>query len=645
MKREKAVCNSAETAPIPQMDETAFLAIRQKFIRIYAYMNRTFSILKKDMEGKEISLLLFAAPECLLKVYTASDSFRRRLEEDGITRASRWSKDTTGDNAVTRGLDGQCHASSFGAQNRHTILQKYAIYFAPMLIKDTFYPFDTVGWCGVALLLPASEKNDAWSMLVSSIADGITMEYHASRIAAHYWNNEEMGVLDLGINYFNNKMIIYYRSRNIFDILKIPETDIMYKSAYDLFDPEPLNDELWAIVRGLKRLQNHPIRLSIRGRKRDFIISTVPYQQSNANVKGILLKITSEQRLSAHVSQKIGNTAVRTFDSIIGSSPGLLSAIEKGKRIAHTSANVMLLGESGVGKDIFAQALHNAGLRKNKPFIAVNCGALPRDLIASELFGYEGGAFTGAKHQGNMGKFELANGGTIFLDEIGELPLDLQATLLRVVEQRQFMRLGGKREIHTDVKIISATNVNLAEMIAQKRMRADLYYRLCAVHIDIPPLRARGTDIIELAEYFIQKTAAQNGRTERVRLSDDAKNLLMNLQWPGNVRELQNLMEGMVQLYPVKEILPEHILNNISSVDQHAFPVSPAPTAVWPAVNLPSAPLPGDYVKRRYFTQPEIEAALTQCHQNKSEAARFLGISRKTLYRYLRKYQLSDTET
>ena len=145
-------------------------------------------------------------------------------------------------------------------------------------------------------------------------------------------------------------------------------------------------------------------------------------------------------------------------------------------------ANVMLLGESGTGKDLFAQAIHNASGRSDKPFIAINCGAIPRELIASELFGYEGGAFTGAKRQGNIGKFELANGGTIFLDEIGEMPLDLQATLLRVVEQKQFMRLGSNRLIDVDVKIISATNVDIFSMIEEKRFRADLYYRLSTMH-------------------------------------------------------------------------------------------------------------------------------------------------------------------
>ena len=193
------------------------------------------------------------------------------------------------------------------------------------------------------------------------------------------------------------------------------------------------------------------------------------------------------------------------------------------KAVAKSESNVLILGESGVGKDIFAQAIHNASDRRDKPFLALNCAALPRDLIASELFGYEGGAFTGAKKNGNIGKFQLADTGTIFLDEIGDMPLDLQATLLRVIEQKKFMRVGSSSITNVDVRIIAATNANIQKLIDQKKFRADLYYRLSTLQFTIPPLRERGSDIILLAEYFIQAVSRRINKPNVMTLSNEAK--------------------------------------------------------------------------------------------------------------------------
>lgn len=297
----------------------------------------------------------------------------------------------------------------------------------------------------------------------------------------------------------------------------------------------------------------------------------------------------------------------------------------------------MLLGESGVGKDIIAQAIHNASDRRNRPFIAVNCASLPRDLIASELFGYEEGAFTGAKRSGNIGKFELANTGTIFLDEIGDMPLESQAMLLRVIEQKSFMRIGSNRVTNVDVKIISATNADLEELVEKKLFRLDLYYRLGVIKLHIPPLRQREDDVILLANHFIhaieKREHAPKGRS--VTLSPDAKELLRRLPWRGNVRELQNTIEGIMVLYQPAIIEAEHFRAylNLTNETLREDPVQ-APT---------DAPAFKEYVKvlPKKLTRDVLAQALAENRYNKSATAEMLGISRKSLYRKLEEFGLS----
>ncbi len=367
------------------------------------------------------------------------------------------------------------------------------------------------------------------------------------------------------------------------------------------------------------------------------LISCDIYDQPSVDAGGLTFYITTPQLESRKVAHKMGNAAVLSFSNVIGECPQVKSAIRRATLISRTDSNVMILGESGVGKDVFAQAIHNASSRRDKPFIAVNCAALPKDLIASELFGYDSGAFTGAKKNGNMGKFELANGGTIFLDEVGDLPLDLQATLLRVVEQKQLMRLGSSRLIDVDVKIISATNADIPHLIEQKLFRSDLFFRLGTLKLTLPPLRKRGRDIVLLANHFVQSISRRLGRSALQEFSLEAEELLMSLPWTGNVRELQNVIECIVQLYPETCILPEHILENINI--QLSFPsvlgVQPSGSQEASYIKRPGA------IPRRALTREDIVDALERCGNNRSEAAKYLGIARKTLYRNMERLGMS----
>jgi transcriptional regulator with PAS, ATPase and Fis domain len=297
--------------------------------------------------------------------------------------------------------------------------------------------------------------------------------------------------------------------------------------------------------------------------------------------------------------------------------------------VAQTDATVLLYGESGVGKELFARAIHQSSKRKDKPFIAINCGAIPAALFESELFGYQGGAFTGAEKKGKPGKLELAHGGTLFLDEVGELPLELQVKLLRALQERQFYRVGGTEPITVDTRVIAATNRQLEKMIAEGRFREDLYYRLNVFTLEIPPLRDRREDILELVQNFLQEYSSAYGQPIP-RLGPGVTEALLAYHWPGNVRELRNVMERLC-------ILQENGMASLEHLPLSVQNASPQP--VFTSRNDPallSRPFPP--ALREEDERQRILAALERTYGNKKAAAELLGISRGTLYNKLQKY-------
>ncbi|MFY9543548.1 MAG: sigma 54-interacting transcriptional regulator, partial [Firmicutes bacterium] len=289
---------------------------------------------------------------------------------------------------------------------------------------------------------------------------------------------------------------------------------------------------------------------------------------------------------------------------------------------AQYDSNILLTGETGTGKELFARAIHNASRRRDYPFVVVNCAAIPESLLESELFGYEPGAFTGASKSGKPGKFELANHGTLFLDEIGDMPLFLQAKLLRAIQSMEITRVGGIYPKRINARIISATNQNLEGLIRTGRFRDDLYYRLCVVPINLPPLRERPEDITVLADYFINRYAGRFGKAVS-GLTDDALELLMAYDWPGNIRELENVMEYAVNFAKGELITSKRLRDRI--------PISPErESRTSPAKDLKTAV--------RDFQKQLVKEAIAKHGGDltaKKLAAKELGISRATLYRIL----------
>lgn len=297
------------------------------------------------------------------------------------------------------------------------------------------------------------------------------------------------------------------------------------------------------------------------------------------------------------------------IQNMIGNSKIMQDVYENIRQVAHTNSSVLIRGESGTGKELVAHAIHYNSDRKDGPFIRINCGAIPETLIESELFGYEKGAFTDA-HDQKIGKFEAANHGTIFLDEIAELPLLVQVKLLRILQEKEFNRIGGNDAIQVDIRIIAATNKNLEDEVTEKRFRQDLYYRLNVFPIYLPPLRDRSSDIMLLADHFLDKYNLKN-KKDISRISSKASDALLNYKWPGNVRELENIIERSVILCNGKAILIDH-LPELLQKNNHASLTS----------NLDNLSL-NEQVS--FFEKNLISHTLKQCDGNQSKVARKLG--------------------
>jgi Transcriptional regulator containing PAS, AAA-type ATPase, and DNA-binding domains len=608
-----------------------FQMIRNAAVQCYAYSNRFFSQIKRYSKTLRTGFAIFDRAGCLLKLY-GEESFLAWCKEMHIAPGTDWSEGSIGVNAISLGLERKEDVSVIGRENFSRLLVDTAIYFSPYLIDDNHSGEEAVLFGGVALITPLERQSDDYLMLTAAAANDVALHLFMSNSLYEGYSREAKGLISIDINRITGKKHILYHNASFFPVVGTGYESLYFQPVETMFDPLPKNEEFWAIIEEGREISDQNVKLSIKGEENTFIVSTEPYSQNHLNIRGIRFFITSAKDISSNVSKKIGNNALVTFNDVLGTHRRFADCLKIAKTIARSDSNVLILGESGVGKDIIAQAIHNASDRQDKPFIVVNCAALPRDLIASELFGYEGGAFTGSKKNGNIGKFELANGGTIFLDEIGDMPLDLQATLLRVIEQKSFMRLGSNTVTNINVKIIAATNANVNQLVEQKKFRADLFYRF-TLRLVIPPLRERGHDIVLLAEHFIRSISARINKAAPPILSSEAKSLLCRLPWAGNVRELQNLIEGIVQFYSVNVIEPE-IIEEYLGISDSSKPIPEH----WPPSYHESISLPQPVSEEKNLTRDSLENALLVNFYNKTKTAQYLGISRKTLYRRMEEY-------
>ncbi|MFP4165323.1 MAG: sigma-54 interaction domain-containing protein, partial [Chitinispirillaceae bacterium] len=345
-------------------------------------------------------------------------------------------------------------------------------------------------------------------------------------------------------------------------------------------------------------------------RRHSIQITRVPIKNDQGVVTGVMAILSDETRVK-ELERKLGEA--EEFSGIIGQDYKMLAIFDLIENLAQSDFSVIITGESGTGKELVAAAIHNESSRRDKGFVPINCGALPEGTLESELFGHVKGAFTGAIRD-KKGRFELADGGTLFLDEIGEMPLNVQVKLLRILQEGSFMPVGSECVKKADVRIICATNRNLKEMVNQGRFREDLYYRLAVVPIEVPPLRERKNDIVLLVNHFLESLCGRLGR-RRVRISDEALSVMMNYAWPGNIRQLQNALQFSLIKCRGEVIVPEHLPPEVCSQQASSSQNGNGSSRVG---------------RKPKLTSQMVDDALGRTDGNKARAARILGVGRAT---------------
>ena len=372
-------------------------------------------------------------------------------------------------------------------------------------------------------------------------------------------------------------------------------------------------------------LNDHEISLRLGDRHTHLRVSTALIKDGGA-AESMIIRVRESSDVLRLVNRVAGSKAAYTFQDILGKSPALLQCIKLAQNAGRSNANVLILGESGTGKELFAQAVHNHSPRRTGPFVAINCGALSRELVQSELFGYEGGAFTGAKKEGNPGRFELADGGTLFLDEIGELPLEAQANLLRVLQSGEVYRIGAKYAKPIDVRVIVATNKDLYRAVKEKTFRDDLFYRINIFSLTLPALRDRPEDIRMLADTMLKRYS--KGTPQKfLGIAEEVYAAFERYPWPGNIRELENVIDRAVAVAETAWITMADLPASLQD----------------PEAKGPAAAADGGGGERRSlkeFEYEQLNRLLRDTGGNLREVARRLGIARSTLYNKVKDYRI-----
>lgn len=445
-----------------------------------------------------------------------------------------------------------------------------------------------------------------------------TRKAFAERQTAYQYQKTVIASITEGIIAVDNRGIISLINRPAQKLFALPSSQLEGKSLSAILPPR--NKILLSLIEKNSVVTDKEVPIFSHGALNDYTVTLTPIISTENLRIGKLIVLNEIKRARTMVTRMVGARAAYRFEDICGRNTRFLIAVEQARVVAQNDSNVLLLGKSGTGKDVFAQSIHNASHRKDGPYVAINCGAIPRDLVANELFGHEQGAFTGSRRGGNQGKFELADGGTIFLDEIAEMPLELQAALLRVIEDKSIIRIGGKQIRKINVRIIAATNKNIREEVKKENFREDLFYRINVFSIELISLCQRVDDIPRLTRLFINKYE-EILKKKITNVDDRIFDALKKYPWPGNVRELQNVVERMMNFARTDELtcdlIPDEIIKARMLSKQ------------WEEMESPQQ------------TEIRIIKKMLDMKFNKMEIAEKLNISRATLYRKIKKHGIS----
>jgi PAS domain S-box-containing protein len=530
----------------------------------------------------------------------------------------RFSIENFGNNAIGLALATREPAQVIREDHDHHLLKEFSSYASPIMsnlcqvkcilgvtLKDMHHGGNILGLLTMTSLALEKQiaieesskdlvlKNKIHSIIVESISDGLLM--------------------------IDGEGIAIFLNKKGGDILKLEPEKIIGKKFCDVIHWEkPIIYEVLEKNRGY---EDRELFLNSNKGIIHVIDTAIPIRNERGKIVSVVNTFREIKRVSKLASRMIGTELKFTFDDVIGKSLQIRKAVEMGKLASKSNSPVLIEGESGTGKELFAQAIHNMSSRKESPFIPINCGAIPRELIESELFGYVDGAFTGAFKGGRLGKFEVCNGGAIFLDEIGDLPKDMQTKLLRVIQEKEVYRIGDHRGIPIDVRLISSSNRDLAKLVDSGNFREDLFYRLNVLKISISPLRERREDIPILTDHFLRKIAKMlNKRIDGV--DSNVLQLFYEYPWPGNVRELQNTIERAINFTDGNTIKMEDLQEDLPKL-----------------LDRKSSELP--LLNIRALEKEQLVKALKCSQGNIAEIARVLGISRPTVYKKFKKYNIN----
>ena len=597
-------------------DKKELIRISKPFMeRLYSFVKDTgFVVMLTDEFG------------CLLSIIGDSEIINSDTYKDEFSVGAVWDERYNGNTAVSTVIKENFAIQLLGDEHYCRRYSQWGCSSAP--IRNDGKLVGTLTARGYL----KNTHNHTLGMVLAS-ANSIENQFIVEKATLEiiYKNKYQSAIMECindGFLTIDEKGILTYINKLGADTLGINKDEAIGKHMTELIDFDPII--LNVIETGKGYTDREFIIKSKTGATYHFIKTAMPIRDEEGKIVGAVDNFRKIKRVHNMVRNLVGNYAKFTFDDIIGNSPQIRECIRLAEIAAKSSTRVLIHGESGTGKELLVQSIHNASSRKKESLVSINCAAIPSELIESELFGYEKGAFTGALKQGQIGKFELANGGTIFLDEIGDMPLHMQGKLLRVLQENQITRVGGADIIDIDVRIISATNKNLLEECKKGNFREDLFYRLNVFNITAPSLRERKEDIIILVEHLI-KVAGEDIDREVQGISADALERLKNYDWPGNVRELKNVIEravnlsttGIVELKDLPKILNgkdnnPNISNNI--IDDIIIADD------------------GTVFSMEEIENKAITAALRINNGNITQASKMLNVSRNTLYNKIAKY-------
>jgi transcriptional regulator of acetoin/glycerol metabolism len=604
-------------------------------------------------------VVTFADAQARIVDIVGDPTVQQELEHLGLHIGSSWSEERQGANALALALQESFPMQLDGAMHYRATLHTLYTAAAPVhdLLGHTIGVLAVIGHCEhshphtLGMITAAAQSvsnqlqmqvwlNDANNLLselkitLQSLPEGILLLRHDGVISQM---NEPAGSM-LALT------PVRVTGRRLSDVLPLPIT-----LTQALTHQQPLSDEELVFDTQHGRVTCLCSLKPITSCRQETGLETIMGTHGLVTTEpvaadGFVMILRSIERVQKLVHRMTGARARLTFANVIGESSVLKEALRLARLAANSNSTVLLHGETGTGKEIFAQSIHNSSARADRPFVAINCAAIPRELINTELFGYEGGSFTGADRQGRPGKFEQANGGTLFLDEIGDMPLDLQTTLLRAIETRTIVRIGGQRVIHADVRIIVATHKDLREEALRGNFRSDLYYRLNVLAINIPALRQRLDDIPLLVQHFLQRQSRSLNRP--LAITTEAMVALQQHNWPGNVRELENMLERVTYLMPQTTVTIDDLPIDI----KQSFATSKSFTSIAPVdntgTNHQSLSLAEKHrALKEQSTNAEMQAIVQAWQASDGQttrAAALLGISRTTLWRKMVKYGLIE---